>query len=297
MAMRCVLVLFSVSSVFLLFNFEMLEVALHLANHSRELDVTAVTHGARFSFFSRFRMTLRLNHHRLQGRRHGRSEAEAPCPTPAPVHEARSAALAPLVHVPQKGMPSTHHGHIAPARSPLHKIGFGSHTRLPKSTIVTLGMVVLCLVFLGVAIAALSVTSPRKFKVRKEAFKPFCHGSRDQRTPAATRKVSFHPSPDPLSLTSIIQYQENCPNVKQSSGTKSLSILSTTPMGTELIASDHSVKINSSQFDEIEYFHSITCSDLSAGSITETELSLLPVTSVCIALHAVQKNQTEKMLK
>ncbi|XP_006660149.3 formin-like protein 9 [Oryza brachyantha] len=271
MAMRCILVLFSVSPLLLLFNLEMLEDALHLANHDKELDVAAIT-PASFSFMSRFRIMLGMSHHhRSQGRRHKRSsEAPAPAPAPVPALQARSEAPAPLVRVPRKGMPSTHRSHIAPARSPVHRMEDGGHTKLPRSTIVALGVVGLCLVVLGATIVALSVGRSRKVKkVCTTAFKTFCHGSRDQRSPAATRKVSSHPSPDPFSLSSIVQYQENHPNLKQSSEPKSLSIQSTIPMGTELIASDPTVTSNNSHSGEVESFHSISCADFSVGSITE----------------------------
>uniref|UniRef100_A0A0D9X841 Formin-like protein n=1 Tax=Leersia perrieri TaxID=77586 RepID=A0A0D9X841_9ORYZ len=297
MAMRCILALFFLSPVLLLFNLEILEVALHLASRDKELDVAAVTPASSLSFLSRFRVMLGINHHRSRSRRHSsQAPALAPAPTPAPAHQGRSKAPAPRprVHIPRKGMPSTHRHHIAPARSPVRKTEDGGHTKIRRSTIVALGVVGLCLlVVLVVVIAALLVRRSRKLKkVCTKAFKPFYRGSKDQRSPAAKRKVSSHPSPDPLSLSSIVQYQESHPNLKQSSESKSLSIQSTVTLGTEFIASDHTVKSNNSQSDEAESFHSIASSGFSVVSMTELPLKICDTTTIDPSLSFQQTHDS-----
>ncbi|KAK1607781.1 hypothetical protein QYE76_031454 [Lolium multiflorum] len=280
MATRCILLLLSVSVMFLLFNFEVLEGALRLAGHDETwIDGSAATtHDIidHFGFLPRFRMLIGLHHHRHRG--HRRSSA-APAPSPAPTHEARSSsAPAPHFHPHRMRMPSArHHSHIAPARSSVRRLGDGRHhTRPPKAAIVALAVVGACLLALGVAIAAMSLRRSRKLrKGCSKPFKLFCHGSRAQRSPSATRKVSSHPSPDPLYLSSAVQCHENYPILKQSSESKSLSIISTSSKSIELITSDHTVRIqNSPQSDEAESFHSIPCSPSSTGSITELPLHI-----------------------
>uniref|UniRef100_A0ACD6AMY8 Uncharacterized protein n=1 Tax=Avena sativa TaxID=4498 RepID=A0ACD6AMY8_AVESA len=120
----------------------------------------------------------------------------------------------------------------------------------------------------------MSLRRSRKFqKGCSKPFKLLCHGSRAQRSPAATRKVSSHPSPDTLYLSSAVQCHESYPILQQSSESKSLSIISTSPKSTEFITRDHTVIIrNSSQSEEVESFHSVPCSPSSTGSITELPL-------------------------
>lgn len=283
MTTRCILLLFFVSAVFILFNFEILEGALHLAgHHDTWVNGGAVTtHGivTCFSFLPRFRMLIGLHHHRSRHRGHQRSSAApAPAPSPDPIHEARSSPTpASPFHPHRKRMSSAHRSHIAPARSSVRRLGDGHHTRLPEAAVVALAVVGACLLALGVGIAAVSLRRSRKFHKGccSKPCKLFCHGSRAQRSPSATRKVSSHPSPDPLYLSSVVQCHENYPILKQFSESKSLSIISTNPKSTELIISDHTVKIrNSSQSDEVESFHSVPCSPSSTGSSTELPLHI-----------------------
>lgn len=171
-------------------------------------------------------------------------------------------------------MPSTHRrSHIAPARIAAHRFGDVSHARFAKVAIVALAVVGACLLVLGLAIAAVSLRRSKKFqKGCSKPFKLFCHGSRAQ-SPSATRKVSSHPSPDPFYLSSVIQCHENHQRLKQSSESKSLSIISTSPNSTELIIGDHTLRIQTTSYsDEVESFHSIPCSPSSTGSFIELPL-------------------------
>ncbi|CAO2175314.1 unnamed protein product [Urochloa humidicola] len=273
LAMKCVLLLFSASIVLLLLNFQVLEGALRLASHERgEVSVVAVTCDVGSGLVSRFRMLIGLNHH--QSRRHRRhrhnSEALAPAPAPTLAHEA-SPAPAPLPHASRSRMPLKTRSHIAPLRSVARKLGGGGHTRLSKPAIVALAVVGACLLVLGIAIAAVSLRRSRK--LQKKPLKLLFHGSRSHRSPCATMKVSSHPSPDTLFLSSAVQCQEDYPILKDSSESKSLS---TTPSkNAELTVRDYTVKTNVSlQSDEADSFHSVPCSGSSGGSIAKSPLQI-----------------------
>ncbi|GJN16158.1 hypothetical protein PR202_gb03116 [Eleusine coracana subsp. coracana] len=157
------------------------------------------------------------------------------------------------------------------------KLGGGGQSRLSKGAIVALAVIGACLLVVGLVITIVCLRRSRGFK--KGDLKPsklFFHGSRAQRSPCATRKVSSHPSPDLLYLSSIVtQGQENYPILVGSSETKGLSILTTPSKSAELITSDYTVKTNSNlQFDEAESFHSITGSHSPSGSIIELPLQI-----------------------
>ncbi|KAL6598618.1 hypothetical protein ACP70R_046317 [Stipagrostis hirtigluma subsp. patula] len=279
-AMKCVLFLFSVSFVYLLLNLGILEGALHLASQDGEVSVAVVKHGVSFISLSRFRMLIGLNHHRSRHRRRQKSSpapAPAPVPTPTLPHETRSAAPAPAPHpqMSHRRMPLKNHSHIVPERSVARKLGGGGQPRLPKATIVALAVVGACLLVLGGVIAAVSLRRSRKLrKACAKPFKLFSHGARAQRSPCATRKVSSHPSPDILCLSSVVQCQENHPVLKASSQSTSISIVSTASKSAEIIVSDYTAKNHILQSDEAESFHSIPCSYSSSGSITELPLQI-----------------------
>ncbi|CAO2188302.1 unnamed protein product [Urochloa humidicola] len=269
--MKCVLLLFSASIVLLLLNFQVLEGALRLASHERgEVDVVAVTRDVGSGIVSRFRMLIGLNHRRLRRHRRHPHNSEAPAPATSP-HRATAPAPAHLPHNSHSRVPLKPRSHITPVRSVARKLGGGSHTRLPKPTIVALAVAGACLLALGVAIAAVSLRRSRK--LQKKPFKLLFHGSRSHRSPCATMKVSSHPSPDTLFLSSAVQCQEDYPILKDSSESKSST---TTPSkNAELTVSDYTVKTNVSlQSDEADSFHSVPCSRSSSGSIAESPLQI-----------------------
>ncbi|TVU05775.1 hypothetical protein EJB05_48958 [Eragrostis curvula] len=284
-AMKFVLLLCSAFVALLLLNFEALEgAALRLASRQQEVGVVPVAGNASFSSLARFRMLIGLNHHLSRHRMREKSAAapaQAPtaasAPAPVLVHEkVRPPAPAPLPYVSHRRMPLKKHSHVAPLRSVARRLGGGGQSRLSKGAIVALAVIGACLLVLGVIIAAVSFRRSKRFwKGGSKPFRLFLKGSRAQRSPGATRKVSSHPSPDLLYLSTVIQGQENYPTFKQSSESKGLSILSTLSKSRESNVSDCTVKNNSHlQSDEAESFHSIPCSNSSSGSITELTLKI-----------------------
>ncbi|XP_021321365.1 formin-like protein 9 [Sorghum bicolor] len=284
--------LLTASLVLLLLSFELLlqnEVLLRRVSHGcNEVSAVAVTRDAGSGFLSRFRMlAVSLDHHhrsppRHPHRSHQKSSA-APAPAPAiQVHEAlptptptlAAPAPAPLPHESHTRMPLRNHSRIAPARSVARKLGGGGgHARLPTPTIVGLAVAGACLLVLGVAVAA-AASLRRSRKLQKKPFKLFSHGSRAHRSTCATIKVSSHPSADLLYPGSAVQCQEDYAIIKESSESKSLSVLLTPSISSaELIISDYAVKTSTSlQSDEADSFRSLPCSHSSGGSITELPL-------------------------
>ncbi|CAL5006095.1 unnamed protein product [Urochloa decumbens] len=279
LAMKCVLLLIASSIVLILLNFQVLQGALRLPSHEGsdgEVRVVAVTCDVGSGFVSRFRMLIGLDHRRPRHRRH-RANAAAPAPAPAPAtspHEARAPApepaSAPLPHTSHSRVPLKTRSHIAPVRSVARKLGGGSHTKLPKAAIVALAVAGACLLVLGLAIVA--VSHRRSRKLQKKPLKLLFHGSRSHRSPCATMKVSSHPSPYTLFLSSAVQCQEDYPILKEASQSKNLS---TATKSTELTVSGCTVKTNVSlQSDEADSFHSVPCSRSSGGSIAESPLQI-----------------------
>lgn len=221
-------------------------------------------------------MLAGLDHHRSR-RRTQRQSSAAPAPALAQalVHEARPAPApapaVPLHHVSQRRMPLKTHGHIAPVRSVDRNLGVAGHTRLPTAAIVALAVAGACLLVLGVAMAA--VSSRRSRKRQEKPFKLFFHGSRAHRSPCTTMKVSSHPSPDLLCPGSVVQCQEDYRILRESSESKSLSILTTPSKSTELIIGDYNAT-TSTQSEETAAFHSVPGSRSSGGSITESPLQV-----------------------
>ncbi|CAL4998886.1 unnamed protein product [Urochloa decumbens] len=282
LAMECVLLLITTSSIALiLLNFQALEGALRLPSHEGsdgEVSVAAVTRDVGAGFVSRFRMLVGLEHRRPRHRRHRRNAAApAPAPAPAPAaspHEARAPApepaSAPLPHTSHSRVPLKTRSHVAPVRSVARKLGGGGHTRLPKAAIVALAVAGACLLVLGLAIVAVSLRRSRK--LQKKPFKLLFHGSRAHRSPCSTMKVSSHPSPDTLFLSSAVQCEEDYRFLKDSSESKRSS---TPSKNAELNVNDCTVKTNASlQSDEADSFHSVPCSRSSGGSIAESPLQI-----------------------
>nr|XP_034600677.1 formin-like protein 9 isoform X2 [Setaria viridis]TKW10409.1 hypothetical protein SEVIR_6G162600v2 [Setaria viridis] len=220
----------------------------------------------------KFRMLIGLDHHWSRHRRH-RHDSEAPAPAPATSpHQARAPvpAPAPLPHTSHSRMPLKTRSHTAPVRSVARKLGGGGHTKLPKAAIVALATVGACLLVLGIAVAAVSLRRSRK--IQKKPFKLLFHGSRSHRSPCATMKVSSHPSPDMLFLSSAVQRLEDYPILKESSESKSLC---TPSKSAELIIRDYTVRTNVNlQSDEADSFHSVPCSRSSGGSNAESPLQI-----------------------
>ncbi|KAL6838283.1 hypothetical protein ACP4OV_031882 [Aristida adscensionis] len=278
-----VLLLASASIVFLLLNFEVLEKPLHPESLGDDTEVGAaavVTPDVSSSSFSRFRMLIGLNHHRPRHRRRHQMNHAAPSPSPSPApapalaHGARSAAHAPRPQMGHRGMALKNHTHTAAVRTKVRKLVGGGRHKLKKDAIVAL-VVVACLLVLGLVMAAFSLRRSKKLqKGGSKSFKSFFHGSRAQRSPCATRKVSSHPSPDLVHLSSVVQCQENYPVLKVSSESKSISILSMDSKSAETVVSEDAAENNTKQSDEAESFHSIPCSPPSSGSIRESTLQI-----------------------
>jgi hypothetical protein len=223
------------------------------------------------------RMLIGLGHHRPRHRRRRHKSSEAPASTPALAPGllfVRSPAPAPLPPTSHRSLPHGNHNHIAPLRSMARRLGGGGQSRLPVAALAVIGA---CLLLLGAVGAAVCLIRSGRFKKGgSKPFKLFFHGSRAQGSPCATRKVSSHPSPDLLYLSSVVtQGHENYPIRIGPSESKGLSIVTTPSKSTELIISDYTVKTNSNlQSDEAESFHSLPCSRSSSGSIVEIPLQI-----------------------
>lgn len=171
-------------------------------------------------------------------------------------------------------MPLRNHSLIAPARSVARRLGGGGHARLPTAVIVALSVAGACLLVLGVAVAA-AASLRRSRRLPKKPFKLFSHGSRVHRSTCATIKVSSHPSADLLYPGSAVQCHEDDAILKESSESKSFSVLPTPSRSAELIITDYAIRTSANMLsDDVDSFHSLPCSRSSGGSIRELPLQV-----------------------